>query len=161
MSAETRTPTRKSAQSGVINFDGSLISYTSSHYGSFTFPLSEVAVIGEFTTDNGPYIDDWFLVFVPDRGRGWFEASMYAEGIDSMREQLSAALGSSIYGAGLFASTDFASRILWPAALGDRPLFTFSLVTASSFLRRLKLSILPEVSRSLSPDALSAMERNA
>ncbi len=160
MGTETTAPTRKAAQSGALRLDDSLITYTSQHYGSFSVALSEIAVIGEFTTDNGPYIDDWFLVFVPRSGRQWFEASVYAEGAEAFRDQLSAALGCSIWGS-LFASTDFASRILWPGALADRPLFTFSPVTASSFLRRLKLSMLPEVSRSLSPDALSAIERSA
>lgn len=160
MSTETGSPTRKAAESGVLRFDGSLITYTSQHYGSFSVPLSELAVIGEFTTDNGPYIDDWFLVFVPRGGGQWFEASVYAEGAEAFRDQLSAVLGCSIRGS-LFASTDFASRILWPAILADRPLFTFRPVTASSFLRRIKLSILPEVSFSLSPDVLSAIERTA
>ena len=117
-------------------------------------------MIGEFTTDNGPLIDDWFLVFVPRTGREWFEVSMYAAGIQSFREQLSSALGLTIIG-GLAASADFASRILWPSALADRPLFTFNPVTGSGFIRRLKLSIRPEISPSLSPDALSAIEQNA
>ena len=160
MSTETTTTTQKATEHGVLDFDGSLITYTSQHYGSFSVPLSEVAVIGEFTTDNGPVIDDWFWVFVPRSGVEWFEASMYAEGIESFREHISTALGSTIIG-GLAASTDFASRIIWPSALADRPLFTFSPVTGSTFLRRFKLSMLPEMFHSLSPDALSAIERSA
>jgi hypothetical protein len=156
MSTETKALIRKAAESGVLRFDGSLITYTSQRYGSFSVPLSEVAAIGELTTDNGPFIDDWFLVFVLRGGSEWFETSMYAEGIESFREQLSAALGSPIISS-LAASTDFASRIIWPVAFAGRPLFTFSPVAASSSLRRGKLSMLPEVSRSLSPDALSAI----
>jgi hypothetical protein len=159
MSTEVTTPIRKAVESGVLRFDGSLITYTSQHYRSFSIPLAEVAVIGEFTTDNGPVIDDWFLVFAPRHGSEWFEASMYADGIESFRNQLSATLGSSIIGR-LAASTDFASRIIWPVGFADRPLFSFSPVTASGFLRRIKLSMLPEVSHSLSPDALSAIERS-
>ena len=160
MSTETTAPKRNAAESGIVRFDGTLITYTSQHYGSFSIPLSEVALIGEFTTDNGPFIDDWFLVLVPRSGGEWFETSIYAEGIESFLEQLSAALGSTIIGS-LAASTDFASRIIWPMALAGRPLFTFSPVTDSGFLRRIKLSMLPEVSHSLSPDALSAIERIA
>lgn len=160
MSTETTAPIGKAAESGVLRFDGELITYTSRHYGSFSVPLSEVVVIGEFTTDNGPFIDDWFIVFVHRSGSEWFEASMYAEGNEAVRDRLSAALGSTIIG-GLAASTDFASRILWPSALAGRPLFTFSPVTASSIIRRIQLSMLPEVSHGLSPDALSAIERSA
>lgn len=158
MSPETARPTRKGAESGVLRFDASLITYISRYYGSFSIPLSEVAVVGEFTTDNGPFIDDWFLVFVPRIGDDWFEASMYAVGIESFREQLSSALGFTIIGS-LAASTDFTSRILWPPALTDRPLFTFSPVTGFGFIRRIKLFMQPEISHSLSPDALSAIER--
>jgi len=94
---------------------------------------------------------------VPRGGGGWFEASAYAEGEEPFREQLSTALGASLR-FGLANSTDFASRILWPPALTDRPLFTFSRVTGPGYLRRLKLSVLPEISRTLSPDALSAIQ---
>ena len=139
-----------------IRFDGKLVTYTSEHYGSFSIPLSDIAVIGEFTTANGPYVDDWFLAFVPHGGGNWFEASMYAEGREDLWEQLSLALDCSIRSS-LYATTDLASRIIWPLALANRPLFTFSPVTGSGFLRRLKLFISPEVSCSLSPDTLSAI----
>jgi hypothetical protein len=160
MNTETTARTDTAAESGVLCFDGSLISYTSQHYGSFSLPLSEIAVIGEFTTDNGPVIDDWFLVFVRRTGGEWFEASEYAVGTQDVLQRLSTVLGDSLR-AGLSNSMDFSSRILWPTALADRPLFTFSPVTASTFLRRIKPSMLPQVSHSLSPDALSAIERSA
>lgn len=141
-----------------LRFDGKNITCTSEHYGSFSIPLVDVAVIGEFTTANGPYVDDWFLVFVPRSGGKWFEASMYAEGCEELREQLSTSLGCSIHSS-LCATTDFASRIIWPLSLADRPLFTISPIGGSGFLRRLKLFVTPEVSCSLSPDALSAIDR--
>ena len=68
MSTDTTAPQRKAAESGVLRFDGSLITYASQRYDSFSVPLSEVAVIGEFTTDNGPFIDDGFLVLVHRTG---------------------------------------------------------------------------------------------
>lgn len=160
MSTETSTPTRKADESGTLSFDGSNISYTSRYYGTFFIPLREVAVIGEVTNQDGPGIDDWFLLFVLRSGGGWFEASMYAEGSDCFREQLSVVLGVSMHGS-LYASTDFASRIIWPVALADRPLFNFSSVTDFCLLRRLKLFMLPEVSQNLSSDVLSAIERTA
>jgi hypothetical protein len=84
---------------------------------------------------------------------------MYADGVESFQEQISTALGATIVG-GLAASTDFKSRILWPTAQAGRPLFTFSPVTASSFLDRIKLYMLPKVSHRLSPDALLAIEQS-
>src|SRR5689334_3994440 len=105
MGTEASAPNRRAGESGILGFDGSSITYTSQHYGSFSVPLSEIAVIGEVTTGDGPAIDDWFLVFVPRSGGEWFEASMYAEGVDPLQEQLSSELGCSLQ-VGLAASTD-------------------------------------------------------
>lgn len=158
MSIETSRSIRKSDESGILRFDGSVISYTSRYYGTFSIPLSEVAVIGEVTTQNGPGIDDWFIVFVPRCGSDWFEASMYADSCDQFLGQLSAKLGVPM-DRSLYASTDFASCIIWPVRLAGRPVFTFKPVTDSSFLRRLKLRILPEVTQCLSEDTLSVIEQ--
>jgi len=156
MNASTILQEGNAARSGALHFDGSLITYTSQDYGSFAIPLSEVAVIGEFTNDNGPFADDWFLVFVHRSGKEWFEASIYAEEVESVREQLSSALGSSIT-LHLATSTDFASCILWPASFAGSPLFILEPVTASRLLGRIKQAISPELSRSLSSEALSAI----
>ena len=160
MSNETSTPVRKIQDSDCLCFDHSVFSDTSRYYGSFSLPVSEVAVIGEWTNQDGPGLDDWFLVAVPRGGGGWFEASMYARRADDVRTQFSAAVGESLQ-VGLAYSTDFASRIIWPPAFAERPLFTFRRVTGSGFLRRLKLLIVPEVTHDLSPDALSAIEHSA
>lgn len=146
-------------KSGVLRLEACNIVYTSPYYGSFRIALSEIAAIGEFTTQDGPAIDDRFLVFVLRSGE-WFEASWYAGGMDECLQQLSAALGCAIHG-NLCHSTDFASRMLWPAALAGCPLFTWSPAIEAGILRRLKLAVFPEVTRSLSSDLLSALERNA
>ena len=149
---------RASDESGILCFDGSSISYTSPYYGTFSIPLSEIAVIGEVTNQNGPGIDDWFIVFVPRCGSGWFEASMYADNCDPFLGQLSAKLGVPM-ARNLYASTDFASCIIWPVRLAGCPVFTFKPVTDSNFLRRLKLRIMPETSQYLSEDTLSVIEQ--
>ena len=161
MSGETKVPSRKDRNSGAIQLDGTRITYTSPVYGSFSIPLSEVAVIGEFTTDNGPFIDDWFLVFVLRDGSDWFEASMFAEGIEPLRQQLSETLGASFGGDSLVFSTDFASRIVWPPALVGRPLFAFSPDKGSGVFGRIRLAIFPQIAHHLSSDTLSAIERSA
>ena len=137
-----------------MRLEGRLITYTSRLFGAFTVRVENVAVIGEFTTDNGPVVDDWFVVFVLRGGAEWFEASVYSEGHEACREQLSAILGAPLRH-GLAASTDFASRIMWPAQVAGLPLFEFTTVSSSAFLRRLKLAVLPEVRRVLSPEVLS------
>ena len=134
-------PTRK-AESGLLLFDGSHISYISDDYGRFSVPLHDVAVVGEFTTSEGPFIDDWFLVFVPRSGDRWFAASVYADGTSELLAHLSTILGCALPLA-LANSARRANRIIWPAALADRPLLTSA-----------------HRSCSLSVDALSAAERN-
>jgi hypothetical protein len=155
MTTQNSKQSRKAADSGVLSFDGRIVSYTSQHYGSFSLPLAEVGVIGEFTTDNGPFIDDWFLVFVPRDGRDFFEASMDAEHSNEVRMQLAGALGGEL-STNLVFSTDFRSRVLWPPALVGKPLYTFAdeLSEATGFWERLRLRFSQRVIHRLSQDVL-------
>lgn len=82
----------------------------------FSIPLAKVAIIGDFTTDNGPFIDDRLMVFVLYDGGEWFEASMYAYGMRSFHELVSNAIGSSMI-AGLASSVDFTNRTFGPWSL--------------------------------------------
>ncbi len=145
-------PKDNAHQSGILSLDGHIISYVSSHFGSFSVPVAEVAVIGEFTTDNGPFIDDWFLACICRDGN-WFEASAYADGFNDVLEGLSAILGTSVC-CELYGAADFASRIIWPSSLAGHPLFEFSGAAGAGFLQRLRLAILPQICRSLTPEVL-------
>ena len=120
---------------------------------ALALPVSEICLVGEFTTQSGPYDDDWFLVLAHRDGR-WLELSMYGEG-EQVRQQL-ASLWACPLQVGLANSTDFASRIIWPLALAGRPLFTFERVTGRSFLRCLQTLFIPEIAHRLSLEALSA-----
>ena len=153
------TEISRAKQHGAFSFDGATISYTTPG-GSFSVSLSEIAVIGEFTTDGGPFGDDYFLVFVSRTRDCWYEASFYAKGRDELLDQLSAALGDRLQ-LGLANSANFASRIIWPPAFADRPLFSFTRVSASSFRGRLRTAIVPEMARTLSQDVVSVLGQNA
>lgn len=142
-------------KSGRVRLEDAAIRHRSDLLGNFSIPLSEVALIGEFTTDHGPHQDDWFMVFVPRGGGGWHEVSMAAEGMDRFIEDLGEALDTRLVPS-FAGGTDYASRIVWPPELAERPLFVFSRASSSNPLRRLKLAFLPEVSQRLSADALSA-----
>ena len=123
------------------------------HFDSLALPVSEIALVGEFTTQSGPYTDDWFLVLVHRDGR-WIELSMYGGG-EQVRQQLPSWWVCPLQ-VGLANSADFASRIIWPPELAGRPLFTFERVTGRSFLRCLQMMFVPEIAHRLSPEALSA-----
>ena len=53
-----------------------------------TISIGDVIVIGEYTTDAGPFFDDWFLVFVYKTG-DWDSISNYANRIDILKQHLS------------------------------------------------------------------------
>jgi hypothetical protein len=146
--------------SGVFQFDRVEIRYSSKTYGSFSIALRDVAAIGEFTTQEGPCIDDRFLVFVRRADGEWFEASWFADGLDECLRELSSALGHRVHG-DLALSTDFASRVLWPAPLEAKPLFQFEPVVGSGIFHRLKLAFSPRTSHRLSADVGSLLAGNA
>lgn len=150
------TSARRVAESGELKFDGVLITYTSQLFGSFMVSLTDVAAIGEFTNEDGPNLDDWFLVLVHRNGSEWFDASMYAVGVEFVCERLSVALGALIKGE-LANSTHFASRVLWPPERAGRSLFIFRAVTPVGWLHRVQLFLLPRVVRSLYPDGEEAV----
>ena len=117
--------TKPNPKSGVLSIDGPTLSYASPDYGNWQISISEIIAFGEYTTDNGPYIDDWFMVFVT-RDFNWVEASNYCAGADDVRTALAQRWGvESLYGK-LWGHTDFASRVIWPTELADQPLFGFS-----------------------------------
>lgn len=101
-----------------------LISYRSEVYGSWEIPVSDVTVIGEYTNEDGPFADDYFLVFVTRDDSGWFEGSFYGSGRDELVKELSVLLGSEI-SLELSHSTTFTSRILWPETMIGKALFDF------------------------------------
>ena len=97
-------------------------------------------------------IDDWFMDFVTSSARGWYEASVYAEGADEFRKQLAITLGAdSLYGE-LFASTEFASRVIWPPSLSGQQLFRFTPIPISWWRRVLRFGM-SELRIELSPEA--------
>jgi hypothetical protein len=112
------------SDSGVLSLKDSTLSYASPVYGTWQVPLGEIIVFGEYTTDNGPHIDDWFMVFVT-KDFNWVEASNYCAGSDAVRNELARQWGVESLHGKLWRHTDFASRVIWPLALADQPLFEF------------------------------------
>ncbi len=110
--------------SGVLTLKDSTLSYASPVYGNWQVPLSEIIAFGEYTTDNGPHIDDWFMVFVT-RDYNWVEASNFCTGREVVRDELAEHWNVESLHGELTFSTDFSSRAIWPAEIAGRPLFDF------------------------------------
>lgn len=133
------TPIPKSKpdpKSGALSLKDSRLSYASPDYSNWQIPLREIIAFGEYTTDNGPYIDDWFMVFVT-RDFNWVEASNYCAGREEVRDALAKHWRvESLYGDLVF-STDFSSRVIWPTRIAGKPLFDF-VERPQSFVEKVK-----------------------
>ncbi len=111
-------------ESGVLSLKDSTLCYASLVYGNWQIPLSEIIAFGEYTTDNGPHIDDWFMVFVT-RDFELVEASNYCAGANAARDELAKHWNVESLHGELTFSTDFSSRAIWPTEIAGKPLFDF------------------------------------
>lgn len=82
---------------------------------------NETAIVGEFTTPGGPFFDDHFLVVVFRSGQ---LLELPAERTDEIIPLIEKATGAKIQ-FGLCNVTDAASRIIFPSALAEHPVFEF------------------------------------
>jgi hypothetical protein len=107
--------------SGKLSCDGNVLSYRH-ETGGWSLAVSDIRLVAEYTTSDGPWSDDYFLAFIRARQPTHHETSFYADGRDDALRQLGQALGT-VLRLGLCNSADFKSRIIWPTYLADKPLF--------------------------------------
>jgi hypothetical protein len=96
---------------------------------SWSVAVGEIAVLAEFTNEEGPWSEDYFWILLGYDGTFYY-APMGAAGILDVASEVKRLL-SCDFSFDLFHSTTFASRILWPAALAGKPLFRFEQVPRS------------------------------
>jgi hypothetical protein len=131
--------------------DGHLC-YTTIGKHAARIPLADIALIGEYTTQSGPFAEDYFVLIHDVQDRVWEIGA--DEGAFEALEILSSAWSIPIKPELIF-STDFRSRILFPTAMLGRPLFVrFPFET---LCERIKNSL--QYRQRLSPDALDAIEQ--
>lgn len=119
------------------------------------FDWKAVALIGEFTTSEGPYADDHFLVFVLRNGE-WLEVPV------SKASWCTPQLGPEFQGQlgfQLNSVTKEASRIMYPTELADRALFKFSHPKTKGWLGRLKAWF--TIERQLSDEVREFLSRSS
>ena len=138
----------------VIGLEGDSLVYREQGTELWRTSLSAVAVIGEYTTANGPYIDDYFLVFVTTPEMHHFHGSFYAEGRDVLLASLTKRLGTPVE-CGLCNSTELTSRCLWPPPLAGRPLFRFTRGPAGGGWARVRRLMSPEFAFDFTPEVES------
>jgi hypothetical protein len=88
-----------------------------------------ILCVGEATSESP--LEDWLLCLVTDVAGNWVEGSLYSQGRNDALQWLSQALGTSLE-VKLAHAPPFRSRVMWPPALQERPLFAYQ----ASFLRR-------------------------
>ncbi|MFN0069226.1 MAG: hypothetical protein ACKVYV_16520 [Limisphaerales bacterium] len=141
--------------SGELSCDGDVITYHSSLV-DWSVPIKDVRLIAEYTSSDGPYIDDYFFVFLTAPENGWHEASFYAKGSDETLAILSRSVGAPLK-CKLCASTEYRTRIMWPPHLNDQELMEVLPPKNQSLWRRLTDSGARDIR--LSAAARQAFER--
>src|SRR5260221_9402791 len=114
--------------------DGVLL-YESGDQG-FRVRLGDIALVGEYTTPDGPGADDYFLVFFTQNGAR-YAAFFYADGRDVAIAALSDYWRAQLT-LRLSASASLASNILWPARHAGQALLEFRRQAAASFMGRVR-----------------------
>jgi hypothetical protein len=130
--------------SGNINLKDKLIEWHKPNGDIVSIDLEQVVVIGEYTTDSGPFVDDWFLTFVNKSGE-WKEISVYAEGFDELTQYLSTLLGIDFTKWRLANSTNWKSYVRFPIHLEGKELFVLTppkgYKKATTILQHIKLAL--------------------
>jgi hypothetical protein len=105
--------------------------------------IDRILLLAEYTTNEGPWGDDYFLMFVEsDNGKfNLARASLYSEGTGEVLRELGKRWAAKIE-TRLHNSTGWKSRVLWPFELAGTEFFDFKEVdplTISGKLRKLAL----------------------
>ncbi|GAB2842160.1 hypothetical protein [Ferruginibacter profundus] len=108
--------------SGSVSIDEDKISWKVQGEVILVIGINEIAVIGEYTTTDGPWFDDWFLVFVKKDG-SFFHIPFYVDGRESLLNFLHSQLNAdSVFGK-LVGSTELRTVVDYPLGLQDQILF--------------------------------------
>lgn len=112
-----------------INMDDSLelkiaadkIIFTDNGQTAWTLKIDEIKFIGEYTTNHGPFADDYFFVFAENL-KEWWQAPNQAVKNEQFWTNLGLKLGAPI-APNLFASTEWKTNVLFPRNLEGEELF--------------------------------------
>ena len=105
----------------------------------WSIPISDVVLIAEYTTDEGPKADDYFLVFVTrEEGEFYYSnVTMYAAGINESLTELEGILGCAL-DLKLSSSSGLRSRVIWPKELAGSDYFRYEQVVPEGFWDRVR-----------------------
>jgi len=97
---------------------------------------NNIVLVAEYTTNEGPFGDDWFLVFAAgDKRTLFFTCSVYSDGVENLLEYLHVRFGVAPK---LQEKNDWKSVVLWPKTIADAPLIEFSQREPHNWRERLR-----------------------
>jgi hypothetical protein len=124
--------------------------------GRWEMPIDDIGLVGEYTTDAGPWLCDYFVVLVPRPGEEWWELCDETNGLRDAVDTLARRLGPLRFA--LANVPGWASRIVWPPSGEGQPLFdTKPVPPPPTLLGRLKHRITDPVYYLLTAQAKEAL----
>ena len=126
-----------------LQVSGARLSCLDEHEQRWSIEIADIILIAEYTTDEGPHLDDYFLVFVTvENGIPFFsKCTFYAEGRDEVFECLLKTFDMPVEFK-LCSSTAWASSVLWPRDLAGNEYFKFSKVRPSDLGSKIRKILL-------------------
>lgn len=144
---------------GSTSLSATMLSFKSKYYGTWSVNVANISLIGEFTNQDGPSLEDHFLVFIGMNG-SLYELPISALGFDLIWTQLADKF-KILPRLMLNGETDFASKVLWPEEMRDYVVFDYIDKVPSSFFGRLfSLVGIGEIESRLSSEITQYLEKN-
>ena len=119
---KTERPTEREKYSGYACIRNNNICWDFNNENRIQIDSDKIVVIGEYTTAEGPYIDDWFITFVTSDG-GWQSITRYAENIQELTKFLSDKFQIDFNISYLTGSAKWKSIVRYPKHLEEQELF--------------------------------------
>lgn len=101
--------------------------------------ISDLKVIGEFTTNTDPIATDWYLIIVKKNNEVIYIPT-YAVGLEDTLKQLSKTLHHEIVPK-LFSSINFDSNVIYPKSITGEKLFQLSSLNPNGFWKKIKVNM--------------------
>jgi len=128
-----------------LRIRGAELEYSNAGAICWTLPIDSIVLIAEYTTNEGPHLDDYFLVFVTVEHCALYFAtcSFYAEGRDDVLSTLREHLASP-FQLELTGSTDWESRVVWPDKVAGKEYFSFRALPPKTLTEKIEKKLLGE-----------------
>jgi len=161
--AETRTlaghilMSKNQERNDKLVLEGTTARYQIDESVIWQFAVSELLLVGEWTNDHGPFLDDYFHFFVAGNPPQFFEAPMYSN--PDFIKVLGSAIGASLQSA-LSNSTDHHSEVIWPPSLSGHGLFIYARqLRPKGVWNGLMDRLIPLIHSALTPEVVEYLNR--